>query len=119
MHSERLEPDISIIAGCGRSIAFARAALCKILDTTHAQYKPRGAIISSWVDDLTQTMHGTKQQVVQVTVQCGLYLAQQLKVAGLKISPKTTVGASNWPRAKELASRLAAGGLTIQATQVA
>ena len=64
-------------------------------------------------------MHGTKNQVVQVTVLCGLFLAQQLRAAGLKISTKTTVGASNWQLAKDLAKRLAIGGLEIQATQVA
>jgi ribonuclease HI len=89
-HSEWILTARSILAGCGRSISFTRAALYQILQHIHDGYMPftRGQV---WVDDITLTSRGTTSHVTTHAAQCAADLADRLVAAGFRISGKTTV----------------------------
>ena len=112
-HSPALLTQRSIIAGCGRSIAFTRALLHEVLDRYHRQFIPVTRL-QSWVDDITALAIGTAQQVRKHFARATIWLLDQLRALGLRISPKTTVVASSSQLAKQLVNSMAQAGLRVQ-----
>ena len=71
----------SILAGCGRSISFTRAALYEVLDSMHRGYKP--CQIKTYVDDIPQMHTGPADIISDRTVFQAAAIVQKLEAEGL------------------------------------
>ena len=84
-YSDVVHPAKSILAGCGKSIAWTRAVLHQLLDEAHRGNGPRQFIMESWVDDLTSVIQGSSPSCTRVAMDTGKFVADGAKKVGLLI----------------------------------
>jgi hypothetical protein len=114
--SQFLKPSgVSILAGCGASVSFTRAALYDVLDGMHRSYRP--CQIQTFVDDIPQVHTGPEEIVAAQAVTQALDLAARLKNEGFSISSKSTVVASSESLGKRIVQELGEHGLHIALAQ--
>ena len=104
---------LSILAGCGGSASFTRAALYDVLQTMHASFRP--CQLQTFVDDIPQTHTGEPEVIVQQAIEQAQRFVQLLGDEGFKISPKSNVVASSFVLAKEVQLALRDMGIEITA----
>ena len=118
-------PRNGIIAGCSQSTTFARILLYKILkflwdgyQTSQAyglSYCPEGedtAAVSSFVDDLATTTHGTKDTHVETHEMMGSNIIMDLKGLTAKVSKKNVILSTRRAHGLRLARHYAKRGVT-------
>jgi hypothetical protein len=111
--SEKLWPLRSLIAGCGQSIDYSRLALWRILERTHADYRPRQ--LETWVDDLHHLELSYAVEVEAKLIDVSVGLATELHRQGFRLSAKSAVVSSPPKLAKRVAEALLQHGIRLQA----
>jgi len=106
----------SILAGCKTSVAFTRCLLYNTLDSFHRNYRP--STISSWVDDLSQTISGPVEVIGGKLVDGARFLVDGLVELGCEISTKTTMIASCSQLLAEAKQQLEEQGIVINTLQL-
>ena len=117
MVSPVILPKCSILAGCMRSVDFARLTMHDPMQTVSRRAPEVSSF--SFVDDVAQTTMGSLLQVAQNTVKAGIVFVSRIRSARLRISSKSVI-VSTSPRLSriiERSLRSAAGiGLRIEAS---
>jgi hypothetical protein len=111
--SQFIQPTgVSILAGCGGSVSFARAALYEVLEGMHRDYMPCN--IQSFVDDLPQVHMGPEEIILEQAIELATALASRLRKEGFEISGKSTIVAPSRQLAEKIAKELRRSGLELQ-----
>ena len=82
----------SILAGCGCSISFTRAALYEVLDFMHTSFRP--CDIKTYVDDILQIHTGEKEVVFHQALEQATALVGALQAEHFVVSAKSTIVSS-------------------------
>jgi hypothetical protein len=91
--SDEIHPEVSIIAGCTRSVAWSRCILFETLQKLHDDYRPM--VCQTWVDDMSARVQGAKSLAIHQGVAGAVFLIKNLTALGMKISTKSTILGSN------------------------
>ena len=95
--SHMLFPQRSILAGCSRSVDFARLAIRKPIDKVVAQAPSPALAVSTFVDDVAQSSRGSMRTVADASIRAALAFCQGMRQLSLIISDKSVV-VSTQPR---------------------
>ena len=102
---------VSILAGCGRSVSFTRAALYDVLESMHRDYRP--CHIQTFVDDIPQMHMGPEDVIIDQAIEQSIALSAKLQAEGFTISSKSTIVASSKEIATKVAEALDGHGIVI------
>ena len=116
-YSEFVMPARSILAGCTQSVAWTRCFLYDTLEELHRSFKP--CSVSSWVDDLSQRQSGLREAVSTNIVNAATFLARSIQTKGSRVSPKSTILASDPTLAREIQLELSNRGVQLKVSSEA
>eukprot|EP00959_Pyramimonas_sp_CCMP1952_P031056 651248-Pyramimonas_sp.AAC.1 len=78
--SDFIPTGMGILPGCGQSMPWVKTYLYDLLGQAHASFLP--VRVKGYVDDITQTQPGSREEVLAAFVPAAVHLCHEQEAAG-------------------------------------